>query len=281
MPVTAWTDSLAVQRLYIHPTISGKPDENWLTWVARKYFPRPVERALSIGCGDGGLERHGLQLNIARTFDAFDISPAAVELARAKIHEMGHASCVCYAVADMNRHRLERGKYDAVFASMGLHHIEALEHVLGEIGQSLKKGGLFILNEFVGPSRFQWTDTQLRLANELLLRIPEKYRRSVRSGEIKTQVSRPTLEQMDEVDPTESVRSAEIVPLVSTTFDIVERIDYGGTVVNLVLEDIAGNFGLEAPDVAVLQALVDAEKQMLKGGVLPSDFTLMVARVKE
>jgi SAM-dependent methyltransferase len=281
MPITAWTDSLAVQRLYIHPTISGRPDENWLTWVARKYFPHPVERALSIGCGDGGLERHALQLNVAREFDALDISPAAVELARAKIDEMGQTRRVCYAVADMNRHRLARAKYDVVFASMGLHHIEALEHALEEIRQSLKAGGLFILNEFVGPSKFQWTDTQLRVANELLRQIPENYRRSVRNGEIKSQVSRPTPEHMEEVDPTESVRSAEIVPLVSTFFDVVERVDYGGTIVNLVLEDIAGNFGLEAPDVAVLQALVGAEQQMLRCGAIPSDFTLMITKVRE
>lgn len=278
MPTLAWTDSPLVNQLYIHPTISGVAEDNWLTWAARKYFPQPVQRALSICCGDGCLERHALTINIAQYFDAFDASPGAIQIARKKAEETGIAPRVRYVVADLNHCHLEPQCYEAAFSAMALHHIKELEHALEQIRRSLKPGSLFILNEFVGPNQFQWTATQVRLANELLQRIPERYRKSLRTGALKNQVLQPTRAQMTAGDPTESIRSSEILPLVSQVFEIVERVDYGGTILNLVLEEIAGNFQWTSEDIAILQMLFDAERQLLRDKVIPSDFTLIIAR---
>ena len=49
---------------YICPLISGQAHVGWLEYVARKYYASPVPIVLSLGCG-GGLERYGLQLQIA------------------------------------------------------------------------------------------------------------------------------------------------------------------------------------------------------------------------
>jgi ubiquinone/menaquinone biosynthesis C-methylase UbiE len=278
MSILAWTDSSLVNQLYIHPTISGVAEDNWLTWVSKKYFPQAVHRALSIGCGDGCLERHALQLNIAQYFDAFDASPGAIEIARKVAKQTGIAHRVRYGVADLNYCHLEPQSYEAAFSSMALHHIRELEHTLEQILRSLKPGSLFILNEFVGPDQFQWTPTQVRIANELLQRIPERYRKSRRTGALKCEVSRPTRAEMTAGDPTKSIRSSEILPLVSQAFEIVQRVDYGGTIVNLVLEDIAGNFQWGSEDISILHMLFDAEKQLLRERVIPSDFTLVIAR---
>src|SRR5689334_21814407 len=67
--ILAWTDSLIVSRRYIHPAISGLHDSNWLDWAARRYFSTPAGMALSIGSGDGGLERHGVSTNLAARFE--------------------------------------------------------------------------------------------------------------------------------------------------------------------------------------------------------------------
>jgi hypothetical protein len=85
---------------------------------------------------------------------------------------------------------------------------------------------------------------------------------------------------MNAVDPTEAVRSADIVPLLRTHFDLVERVDYGGTLLNLVLEEITGNFAGTPEDLAVLEPLFEAERDCLRRGVLPSDFAVLVARKK-
>lgn len=279
-PIVSWSDSPLVVELYINPIISGNTQDGWMIWVAKKYFRRPVQSALSIGCGDGSLERHALQLQVADHFEAFDASPEAVKIAKAKARELGYADRVRYAVADVNQCHLDPQKYDAVFASMSLHHIDQLERLLREVQCSLKPGGLFIMIEYIGPDQFQWTDAQLRLANEMLLRIPESYRKSLVTGRIKSQVIRQTREQMTATDPTEAIHSSQIVPLVQQMFEIVERIYFAGTLLHPVLEEIAGNFRSDQQDVAILRDLFEFEQRFLNEGVISSDFTLIVARAR-
>ena len=59
---------------------------------------------------------------------------------------------------------------------------------------------------------------------------------------------------------------------------LVEARDFGGTLLQLVLEDIVGNFRDTPEDIAVLQSLFDEEQALLASGELQSDFTLRVMR---
>jgi len=277
-PIVAWTDSLVVSRRYVHPAISGRPDRNWLDWAAKRFFNEPVDLALSIGSGEGGIERHGLVAGLAKEFEAFDASSGAVELARQLAREHHVDDRIQYRVADLNEYTFESRRYDSAFASMAVHHIRELEHFFEQIRKALKPGALFIVNEFVGPNQFQWTERQLELADELLLHIPERYRRSLLSGHLKTRNVRQTLTHMNAVDPTEAIRSADILPLMRAHFDLIQQVDYGGTLLNLVLDEIAGHFNDTAEDLAVLRPLFDAERDYLQRGIIPSDFTVVVAR---
>jgi hypothetical protein len=63
-----------------------------------------------------------------------------------------------------------------------------------------------------------------------------------------------------------------------TAFDVVEQVDYGGTLLNLALEEITGNFAETPEDLAVLEPLFETERDHLKRRVIPSDFTVLVAR---
>ena len=159
-----------------------------------------------------------------------------------------------------------------------MHHITALEHYLDQVRRTLKPGGLFIFNEFVGATQFQWPDAQLAHANAMLARIPERYRDSIRGHGLKTHIERPTLELMNQIDPTEAIRSADILAEVDARFELVEARDFGGTLLQLVLEDIVGNFRDTPEDIAVLQSLFDEEQALLASGELHSDFTLRVMR---
>ena len=278
--VLAWTDSLVVSRRYIHPAISGLPDGNWLDWSKRQYFSTPADLAVGIGSGDGGLERHGIAAGLARRFESFDASAGAVNVARDLAQQHGITDRVTYAVADLNEHTFEPQRYDAAFASMAVHHIRDLEHFFSQLQHALKPGALFISNEFVGPNQFQWTHRQMDLADSLLNEIPAKYRRSLISGHLKSRVTRQTIAHMNAVDPTEAIRSADIVPLMRKYFDVIEEIKYGGTLVNLILEEIAGNFSDTKEDLAVLKPVFDAERRHIESGKLPSDFAVLVARVR-
>lgn len=274
----AWSDSLLVHEMYIQPLLSGDTGLGWMEYVAFRYFPKPVDIALSLGCGGGALERHGLLLKIARRFKGIDVSEGALELARKLSREAGCQGLIDYETADLNALILPENAYDAVMASQSVHHIEALEHYLDQVVKTLKPGGLFIVNEFVGPNQFQWRPAQVAHAQRLLDTLPKKYRGSLRGNGEKQTINCPTIAAMNEVDPTEAIRSDDILAEMSKRFDIVERRDFGGTLLQLVLDDIAGNFEDNPEDRAVLQTLFDEEHRLISSGELTSDFTLVIAR---
>lgn len=275
---SSWTECPIVIAEYMNPLISGRAEVGWLEAVARAHFPTPVTRALSLGCGGGGLERHGLQLRIAEAFDAYDVSAEAVKLAQTLAQESGQSSAINYAVANLNKLEFAGQQYGAVFASQSLHHIEALEHYLMQVKNALVPGGLFIFNEFIGPNQFQWTEAQLLHANRLLGTIPEELRQLIREPGVKHSIERPTIEYMNSYDPTEAIRSAEIMPVVEEHFTIVSRRDFGGTLLHLVLDNIAGNLSFSDEGLQLLRGFFAEEQRLITLGEITSDFTVVVAR---
>ena len=134
--------------------------------------------ALSLGCGAGHLDRifklHGYEF---RSFTGIDISRAAVNRAAELASTVNLAPTVSYIASDLNQHQLPPDRFDFIYFFQSLHHIEALEWVLDQARGALRPGGLMLVNEFVGPSRFQWTSRQLDEANASLSAIPAQLRR--------------------------------------------------------------------------------------------------------
>lgn len=237
----------------------------------------PVERALTLGCGAGELERGLAAHSFCRHHDAYDIAEESIRKAR-EAAAQGGLTHVHYEVRDVNRIELPAGTYDVVWGVHSIHHIASLEHVFGEVRKALKPGGYFVLNEFVGPTQFQWTDRQLEVINGLLNVIPERFRVRCADGKsLKSTVVRPTIAEMNRVDPSESIRSAEILPLLPRFFEVLEVIGYGGTILQLLLHEIAGNFK-DGEGAALLEPIFDLEERLIALGDLPHDFALIVAR---
>ena len=282
-----WLRSPLLQRLYINPLISSHPDKDWLYWLQETYFPQPAAQGLSLGCGAGQLERLVIQRNLCRRLEACDLSPDAVAQARAEAEAAGLGDRTHFFVADLNTLELPSSHYDLILCPMSLHHLRNLEQVYAQARAALRPGGLLALNEFVGPDRLQWSPKQLRAANELLQRLPRRYRRNLDPrwwGRLlepyRRRVRRRPRWRMLLDDPSESVRSSEVVPLLEREFTIVERKDYGGTLLHLVLDRIAGNFQDTEADRQLLLELCHYERTLIEKGELPSDFTVIVARPK-
>lgn len=290
-----WLRSPLVVRLYINPQISGRADQGWLAWLREKYFPQPAPRGLSLGCGRGALERRALELNLCRALEACDLSPDAIaaaqadaaRLSQAGTRDAGLADRLRFFVADLNAIELAPASYDLILCPMSLHHVRALERLFAQARAALKPGGLLALNEYVGPAQFQWSEKQLGYANALLRRLAPRYRRNLDPSwwrrllePYREDVRRRPRWRVAAEDPSESVRSAEIVSLLEREFVIVERRDYGGTLLQLVLDRIVGNFQDTEEDRRVLTLLCQAERALIQAGELTSDFTLILARPK-
>jgi SAM-dependent methyltransferase len=249
--------------------VTGDPNYNPVAWFWHKYGP--FERSASIACGNGILERYVAEnlLPPDGRITGFDVSPASVKLARSLSKSEG----ADFDVRDMNHQLWDEATYDAVFAHGALHHVEALDFCLGEMAKSLKPTGLLYVNDYLGPARFQFSETQLRLANDLLLRVPEKFR----SGNTPKNCDPVALSHMD---PSEAVNPHQIYETLRAHFDIVERHAMGGT----LLAPIFGGSCLDpaivesSEGLEVISMLAETERAMIDEGWIRSDHVLLVCR---
>ena len=85
------------------------------------------------------------------------------------------------------------------------------------------------------------------------------------------------------LDPSEAVEASSILPLLERHFEIIERRDYGGTILHMLFDDIAANFlgdGQETDDETqrLLDLCFQIEDTLLEQGDLQSDFALLICK---
>ena len=162
-----------------------------------------------------------------------------------------------------------------------LHHIENLDHAFDQIARALKPDGTLIINEYVGPNRFQYGDDVLAIINALLGALPPYLRRSMLDARTYETKERPTVEEMIHNDPSEAVRSEELLPMLAARYEILDRRDLGGTVMQHLLYDIVGNFQFQDSLArSLLEIMLTFEAALVDEGIIPSDFVICAARKK-
>jgi hypothetical protein len=84
---------------------------------------------------------------------------------------------------------------------------------------------------------------------------------------------------MNNIDPSEAIRSGEIMTLLVKYFNILEVNEFGGTILHMLLQDIAGNFDPEREeDMTILNLICYFEEILIKKKVITSDFALIIAQ---
>lgn len=261
--IATWAAEPRVRRS-INRRITGSPDVWPVEWFAREVVKHPFPTALSLGCGEGALERDLLSKQLCIDLLGLDISERALELAR-EAANAGGFSGLRYARADLDRLQLEPESFDAIFVHQALHHVRELEECLRQVRRALTPDGIFYLDEYVGPSRDDWRHELLEAAEDAYQQLPRSVRRRKR-------LQLP----VDWRDPSEAVRSAEIVPLLSELFEIREKRDYGGNLLAVVYPHLNLE-GLEpAAREEILDRLLAQEEGLLLAGE-PSYYSVLVA----
>lgn len=321
-----WLELAATQQR-LSAKISGDPAVDAVLHTVQHHLNGrlPLQRCLSLGCGEGRLERRMAQLGVFVHCDAIDVADRSIASARSAAQTAGYHH-IDYRVADANTVLLPAKHYDAVWGTGAIHHIEQLEHLFAQVANTLTPEGLFILDEYVGASRFQFPPRQREIIQACHTLLPERYRvltealtynRAVlgheswqwwlrrlsdklRDGDLigaiqrhtrrlldrrrgratlKTAVDLPTCRSVVAIDPSEAIRSADIVPLLNRYFDIVEYKPMGGSILQFLLADIAGNFQDE-DGRKLLEMLFAIEDTLMAVGDLDSDFAYIVATPK-
>lgn len=244
-------------RAYVNEQIGGWPFDWFERWLGGRRF----ERALSIGCGAGALERDLVRRGICASVDAFDGSVGSLRLAQQEAVAAGMSGRIRYFAGNFNEPVLPRRKYDLVLFHQSAHHVAKLEKLYRAILRSMKPDAILYLDEYVGPSRHDWNDELLAEHRRVFASLPGE----VRDGDVL-----PYPIQDD--DPSEAIRSSEIEHQLVFGFKTLERRPYGGTLLSVIFPRLRPGAGDD-----IVRRLIDEEKAMLRRGH-DSYYKIIVAR---
>lgn len=269
----------AVEAIGRHTALvaTGSPDGDIVSYVTRTHLSnRGPLNALSIGSGHGTIEMEWAKAGSYSSLTGIDMAGDAVANANTAAQRQGLEN-LAFKVGDANRGSLGDEEYDVVFAWHSLHHLSPIRDAVKRIHRALKHGGLLVLFEYVGPSRFQWSSRQLEEANALLRTIPTHLRKRYGLSSCKRRIHRPGLLRMRLADPSEAAESDRIVPEVEECFTTVEKKDLPGTLLQLIFHDIGHNFRTDDPEAnASVSRCIAREEELVSSGDLHSNFILGV-----
>lgn len=274
-----WWDIPLVQERWNY-LISGESTISHYEYVTQRYFlKRKSLYALSLGCGNGHRELNWAKTGVFKRIDAYDLSKSRIDYATDQAKKKGYAKTLNYRVGNIYEIEMQESFYDVVIVEHSLHHFTPLREVFLKIKKTMKDNGYFIVNEFVGPTRFQWTKKQLEIINGALSILPARYRIRATDASVRKKVCRPSLLRMILTDPSEAVESSQIMPLLKEYFELLEVRPYGGTILHPLLSGIAQNFFSDDYQTKLfLKLCFDIEDSLLRSKELESDFILAVCK---
>jgi ubiquinone/menaquinone biosynthesis C-methylase UbiE len=116
--------------------------------LVRLTNPKPKQRYLDIGCGNGAAPIH-----IARKFwlevTGVDVDPEQIALAQANSQGMTN---IRFMTLDSRDLPFADGEFDIVFTNKVTHHITGWQKAVAEMVRVLRVGGYLIYADFILPS---------------------------------------------------------------------------------------------------------------------------------
>lgn len=201
--------------------------------MSQKYLVgRGLLRGISIGSGDGRIEREWAKAAEYELLEGIDLADETVRRANAAAQAEGLSRLV-FRAGDATADAMPKGEYDVAFCWHSLHHLSPMLVAVDRIYESLKPSGLLIAFEYVGARRFQWTAAQLAEANRLLQAIPLRLRRRWGLRCYKQRIHRPGLLRMLLADPSEAAESDLMLGEIRRRFATVEFRNVPGTLLQL------------------------------------------------
>jgi SAM-dependent methyltransferase len=248
-------------RAYVNSRMTGA-DWGWpQVWLKSQLDVayKPLERGISIGCGEGNFERTLRNLEVVRRLDGYDVAPALIRRAK-ELAKQEHVRGLRFRVADVEKLALPRERYDFAAFSHSLHHVSDPGAMLAKIERTLKPGGILYIDDYVGPSRDEWRDEvraerELRYAREEFAALPD---------ELKLWPLNPPL---DYADPSEMIRSDRIVEAIEPRFSILRYAPYWGNFLFPLLCAVDGTMFAEGkPHHGLISRWVAREEELVAAG---------------
>jgi SAM-dependent methyltransferase len=248
----------------INRRVCGKdvdgPSQGLAEWLKASHNSLPLERGVSVACGTGQKEFNLIRQGLVRQMLLYEFSPIRIKQGKELAARLGILDRITFCDHDPLTTEAD-GSLDLVYWNNALHHMPDAEKSLAHSRRLLKKGGVLLLDDFVGPNRFQWSDRQLNLASWVRSLLSDAYLVNPNNpGEsLFRTLQRPSVAGMIKADPSEAADSEAIIPALLRHFPTADIIHTGGVVYMLALNDILANMD-EKRDASLLEALLDLDQ---------------------
>ncbi|NDV22862.1 class I SAM-dependent methyltransferase [Desulfovibrio sp. JC022] len=201
--------------------------------------------ALSLGCGGAHKELEFVKQGLVQHFYLYELSRKNCELAKQRFESAGCGDRV--TIINKDFFETQPRKFDLIHWDNSLHHMFNARDAIAQTFDCLRPGGVFYMNDFVGSSRFQWSEAELEQINFFRKNLPDEIFINPLGGKFPRRAERPSLKQIIAADPSEAADSASIIPALEELLPSPKIIPTGGTIYHTALNDILVNIDEDSP----------------------------------
>lgn len=216
-------------RGYVQQRISPETGNGVVGELDLRLQGRRLEHGVSVGCGGASKEMTLLRENVVERFSLYELSEQRVREATAAAEQKGLADRVAFHRTDPFQED-GQASYDLVYWDHSLHHMFDVRAALEWSARVLAPGGLLVVNDFIGPTRLQWTVAEVRLARAYLREARPHLATKPKSVPYSTPLSRLAMLRKD---PSEAPQSDRIPAAVAATCPGFELRPIGCTLIDI------------------------------------------------
>lgn len=247
--------------------ITGFKDLEYEAYTVQKHLEKKQNlNLLSIGSGVCSHELKFAKYSNFQKITCIDIADNLLKIAQKEAADQSLKNME-FIAKDINTLAFKENEWDIILFHSSLHHLYNIDQIVSEkLKKWLKKDGLLIINEYVGPDRLQFSKNQINYINKGIKLIPDKLKSRFKSRLQKNKFYGSGYLRMRIADPSECVESSKILSAIKNSFEVVEERGYGGNLLMNILKDIAHNF-VDETDTDVkktLNCLFDLEDEYLQ-----------------
>jgi SAM-dependent methyltransferase len=217
---------------------------------------QPMQDAISVGCGPAAVEIGMLKSGIVGHFHLAEVSEQQLALAGAAAQQEGVYDRITWhrggALPNVTN-------LDLVYWRASLHHmLDTREAVRWSIN-ALCPGGVFLMDEYIGPNRLQMTLNMQRAGEVVRSALHDRYLADpYNPGSLMPRLPGfASVEYWLENDPSECADSEAILPAIKDLMAGARIWMTGGVVYHYIINDILTNFDPDSPsDQSLLRILM-------------------------
>jgi len=223
---------------------------------------RQLTMGISIGCGSAIKELDILEMGIIDRFILFELSEERIKLGLLNAEKRNLQNRIKYLHGNAFNFDFSNHKIDFVHWNNSLHHMLDVDVAVKWSYDILTPDGIFYMDDYVGPNRFQYPKYVLDLVNNIRDNLPKKYLQDQRNNQKpRGHITNVDPEELMKNDPSEAADSGRILSSVSRYFKNADIKPTGGIVYFIALHGLWENFNEKNDDdIFFLSQLLELDK---------------------